>query len=143
MRTPGKVLQQTLVMLLVGAASCMVGCQTTNPSHPNHGMEQLPPVYKSMPRELSKVVLPEYVIEPPDILNIEGVHIVPKSPYELRTLDVLNITVDGTLPESPIEGPYTVEPGGIINLGPPIRNDQSCRHGRRGRARRDHRSLEG
>ena len=119
MRTPGKVLQQTLVMLLVGAASCMVGCQTTNPNHPNHGMEQLPPIYKSMPRELSKVVLPEYVIEPPDILNIEGVHIVPKSPYELRTLDVLNITVEGTLPESPIEGPYTVEPGGIINLGPP------------------------
>ncbi len=81
-------------------------------------MERLPPVYKSMPRELQKVVLPEYVIEPPDILNIEGVHIVPKSPYALRTLDVLNIEAGG-LPDAPITGPYTVEPGGIINLGPP------------------------
>ena len=82
-------------------------------------MEHLPAVYESMPRELSKVVLPEYVIEPPDILNIEGIHIIPKSPYYLRTLDVLNIQVTGTLPDADIIGPYTIQPGGIINLGPP------------------------
>ena len=69
-----------------------------------------------MPRELQKVVLPEYVIEPPDILTIEGVHIVPKSPYELRTLDVLNIETLG-LPDAPITGPYTVNPGGMVDLG--------------------------
>ncbi len=117
MRDLGKVRHRPFVTLLLIAASC-VGCHTTNPNHPNHGMEQLPPVYKSMPRELQKAVLPEYVIEPPDILNIEGVHIVPKSPYSLRTLDVLNIEAAG-LPDAPITGPYTVEPGGIINLGPP------------------------
>jgi polysaccharide export outer membrane protein len=72
-----------------------------------------------MPRELSKVVLPEYVIEPPDVLTIEGVHIVPKPPYRLKTLDVLNVNVSGALPEAPIAGSYPVEPGGIINLGVP------------------------
>jgi polysaccharide export outer membrane protein len=64
-------------------------------------------------------VLPEYVIEPPDILAIEGIHIVPKSPYILRTLDVLTIQVAGTLPEAPIGGPYAIEPGGVVNLGVP------------------------
>ena len=82
-------------------------------------MENLPPVYKSMPRELQKTVLPEYVIEPPDILNIEGVHIVPRSPYSLRTLDVLNIQVDGAMPDSPINAAYPIEPGGVVNLGSP------------------------
>lgn len=72
-----------------------------------------------MPRELSKTVLPEYVIEPPDILSIETVHAVPKSPYSLKTLDVLTVRVLGTLPESPIEGLYPIEPGGVINLGAP------------------------
>ena len=117
MRRSGKIRRGTPIAFLL-AVLCCVGCQTTNPNHPNRGMERLPPVYKSMPRELQKVVLPEYVIEPPDILNIEGVHIVPKSPYALRTLDVLNIEAGG-LPDAPITGPYTVEPGGIINLGPP------------------------
>ena len=97
----------------------MVGCRTTNPNHPNHAITNAPPVYKSMPRELSKVVLPEYTIEPPDILNIEGIHIVPKSPYYLRTLDVLNVEASGALPDAPIGAAYTVEPGGVINLGAP------------------------
>lgn len=97
----------------------VTGCRTTNPNHPNHGITNAPPVYKSMPRELSKVVLPEYTIEPPDILNIEGIHIVPKSPYSVRTLDVINVESAGALPDAPIAGAYTVEPGGVINLGSP------------------------
>lgn len=119
MRAKGTLKHRTLIVLLIAMISSVVGCKTTNPNHPNHGMDRLPPVYKSMPRELQKTVLPEYVIEPPDILNIEGVHIVPKSPYSLRTLDVLNIEAGGALPASPIGGSYAVEPGGIINLGTP------------------------
>jgi protein involved in polysaccharide export with SLBB domain len=72
-----------------------------------------------MPRELAKTVLPEYIIEPPDILTIETVHAVPKSPYSLRVLDVLAIRVLGTLPEGPIGGAYPIEPGGVVNLGAP------------------------
>ena len=70
-----------------------------------------------MPRELSKVVLPDYVIEPPDVLLIEGVHIVPKAPYRLRTLDVVSVQVSGALPEAQIMSNFPVEPGGIVNLG--------------------------
>lgn len=102
-------------MLLLGIAG---GCHTANhPKDPSFGVDRLPPVYENMPRELSKVVLPEYVIEPPDILTIEGVHIVPRPPYHLKTLDVLAIQVSGALPESNLGGPYPIEPGGVINLG--------------------------
>jgi len=69
------------------------------------------------PRELSKVVLPEYVIEPPDILWIEAVHIVPRSPYRLKTLDSVLLQVWGTVPDAPIGGVYLVEPGGLVSLG--------------------------
>ena len=80
-------------------------------------MDRLPPVYESMPRELSKVVLPEYVIEPPDVLLIEGVHIVPKSPYNLKTLDVLSVQVSGPVAEASVAATFPIEPGGTINLG--------------------------
>lgn len=119
MRTSGSLLQAIALLTITTISSCLVGCKTTNPNHPNHGMEQLPPVFKSMPRELQKTVLPEYVIEPPDILTIEGVHIVPRSPYSLRTLDVLNVVVDGAMPDAPVNGAYAIEPGGVINLGVP------------------------
>ena len=49
-----------------------------------------------MPRELSKAILPRYVIESPDLLAIEAIHIVPKQPYHLRAFDVLAIQVSGT-----------------------------------------------
>ncbi|MDZ4821500.1 MAG: polysaccharide biosynthesis/export family protein [Planctomycetota bacterium] len=77
----------------------------------------LPPA--DMPRELSKTVLPTYTIEPPDILVIEAIHIVPRSPYLLRTGDVIAVSVIGTLPDAPISGAYVVQPGGIVNLGVP------------------------
>ena len=71
----------------------------------------------STPRELSKVILPTYRIEPPDILMIDAINVVPRSPYRLRTLDMLAIDVQGTLPEAPISGMYMIEPGGRVNLG--------------------------
>jgi polysaccharide export outer membrane protein len=68
---------------------------------------------------LSKVVLPQYRVEPPDILVIEAIHIVPRSPYALRTGDLVAITVLGTLPDAPVAGAYPVQPGGMVNLGAP------------------------
>jgi polysaccharide export outer membrane protein len=80
-----------------------------------------------MPRELCKTVLPAYTIEPPDILVIDAVHIVPRSPYHLRILDRVRIDVEHALPDAPIHGvfdgqrlePYPVDLGGAVNLGPP------------------------
>lgn len=104
-------------MWVLGCLISAAGCHATHPKDPAFGLDRLPPVYESMPRELSKVALPEYVIEPPDVLLIEGVHVVPKAPYRLKTLDVLAIQVSGTLPDAEISGTYSVEPGGLVNLG--------------------------
>ncbi|MEM7312247.1 MAG: polysaccharide biosynthesis/export family protein [Planctomycetota bacterium] len=70
------------------------------------------------PAELSKMSLPTYRIEPPDILVIDAIRLVPKSPYYIQSLDILQIVVAGSLPEQPIAGQYQVEASGIVNLGP-------------------------
>jgi protein involved in polysaccharide export with SLBB domain len=68
--------------------------------------------------EQSKVSLPLYTIEPPDVLEIDAVKLVPKAPYKIEALDYLGISVSGTLKDQPITGTYAVEPGGMVNLGP-------------------------
>lgn len=98
------------------AAMVFGGCQTTPrcPAPPNAAS----PAPQGVPRELAKVVLPTYIIEPPDVLLIDAVHVVPRPPYHLRTLDMLAIQVQGALPDAPIAGIYTIEPGGLVKLGP-------------------------
>jgi polysaccharide export outer membrane protein len=96
------------------ALLAITGCRV--PHHDLADGAPMPPA--DMPRELSKVVLPVYTVEPPDILVIEAIHIVPKSPYLLRTGDVMAINVLGTLPDAPVTGSFPIQPGGIVNLGP-------------------------
>jgi polysaccharide export outer membrane protein len=113
-----------------------VGCQSLYHVHqaPGHTMPVAAP---ATPRELSKVVLPSYRIEPPDILNIEAVRLIPKSPYTLNTVDLLRIriqraSIDRVVPSdilvirvpgapaiAPIDGEFLVQPSGHISLGPP------------------------
>jgi polysaccharide export outer membrane protein len=71
----------------------------------------------NLPKELSKVSLPEYVIEPPDILDIELVRGAPLPPYRLEPGDILQIQVPDALPNEPLSGVFLVEPEGSINLG--------------------------
>ncbi len=78
-----------------------------------------PVLSSDMPRELRKVVLPDYVVEPPDILVIEAINVIPKAPYGLKVADVLSVRVASTLPEAPIDGPYPIGPGGGVDLGFP------------------------
>lgn len=73
----------------------------------------------SVPRELTKVILPDYRIEPPDIIQIDAIHIAPKAPYRLRAFDTLVVTVPAALPDAPISAAYTIEPGGMIDFGAP------------------------
>lgn len=70
-----------------------------------------------IPRELEKTTLPPYVVEPPDILLINAVSVVPKPPYRIESLDMLFIEVTNTLPGQPISGPYYVETEGKVDLG--------------------------
>ncbi len=111
-------LNAPLKILAVAIAICSTGCQSVHRKS-NAPIGAVPPELAAMPRELSKTVLPEYVVEPPDILTIETVHAVPKSPYMLKTLDVLSVRVLDALPDGPIGGAYPIEPGGVINLGAP------------------------
>ena len=42
--------------------------------------------------------MPQYVIEPPDILTIKAVQVVARSPYRIRVLDVLAIQATDSVP---------------------------------------------
>ncbi len=93
------------------------GChllQHTGPGLPPGAAEMASPCF---PTELTKAVLPTYRIEPPDILRIEAISLVPRSPYRLKTLDSVNIVASGVYEEEPINGVFQIEPGGIIRLG--------------------------
>lgn len=70
-----------------------------------------------VPREMDYVNLPTYRIEPPDILLIDALRIVPKEPFRIETNDYLFVNAIGTLPEQPINAAYLVTPGGTIDLG--------------------------
>ena len=83
-------------------------------TEPASAMDVLP---KQMPRELFKAALPAYVIEPPDILELNAIRIVLKPNYALRPADILLLNVLGTLPDAPISGPYKIDSSGIIDLG--------------------------
>lgn len=97
----------------------------------------MPVALPDTPKELSKVVHPSYRIEPPDILNIEAVRLIPRSPYTLNTVDLLRIriqraSIDRIVPSdilvirvpgapqiAPVDGQYVVQPSGHVSLGPP------------------------
>jgi len=81
------------------------------------------------PRELRKVSLPDYVIEPPDVLLIETVNNI--RPYEapVRAGETLIIQVNRTIPLGQtddmvsaqfkqINGYYVIGTDGYVNLGP-------------------------
>ena len=133
-----RILPELTICLALAVLLAAGGCQTVRSQH-QPGVQTMAalPAGSAMPRELSKVVLPPYTIEPPDILMIDAIHIVPRSPYRLRTQDVLAIQMrrtpsdrlhmgdvlaiqaPGALTEAPIDGPYPVQPGGIVDFGPP------------------------
>jgi protein involved in polysaccharide export with SLBB domain len=69
------------------------------------------------PSELELMSLPPYVVEPPDILLIDTIRMVPRAPYIVGALDVLLVRVAEPLPNQPIDGTYLVAPDGTINLG--------------------------
>lgn len=70
-----------------------------------------------VPREMDYVNLPTYRIEPPDILLIDTLRIVPKEPFRIESNDYLYINALGTLPEQSINAAYLVTPGGMVDLG--------------------------
>ena len=91
------------------------GCHsvTTAPASPSTvlaaqapGAPTAMPFGGEVPIEKSKVILPPYRIEPPDILFIDAVKVVPKAPYRISPQDTLQIRAAGTLADQPINGPF-------------------------------------
>ncbi len=99
------------VLLLLLACS---GCRLVFPGQKLDGPK--PSVPSSIPREQAKVVQPDYIIEPPDVLSIEAISLVPKAPYLLRPFDVVTVTSSG-MGEEAIGGEFTLQPDGSILLG--------------------------
>src|SRR5439155_308108 len=97
----------------------VTGCHTPCNTHPNGLLHPCAPIrpVANQPNEAARVVVPNYIIEPPDVLMIDAVRVVPIPPYRIEPLDTLAISVTETLPMQPIAGLYVVEPEGTVNLG--------------------------
>jgi len=75
------------------------------------------PVFRDVPKETAKSSLPFYFLEPPDIISVEAIHLVPRAPYRLQVFDRILINVMGTPPGEEIANSFAVEPGGRVQLG--------------------------
>jgi polysaccharide export outer membrane protein len=64
------------------------------------------------------VTMPEYVVEPPDILRIRAIRVIPKKPYHVGPLDSILIQVTDVPDADRVGGVFVVEPDGNINIGP-------------------------
>jgi polysaccharide export outer membrane protein len=87
-------------------------------TRPRHAAP-LPPPSDDLPRELNKVTMPPYRIEPPDVLLINTLRVIPKPPYHIAPLDELLIQAppEQVMPKEPIAGRFPVGPDGQVDLG--------------------------
>ena len=101
-----------LCLAMLGLAGCQA---VVNPYDPR--IE--PPVPEAIApgREMSKVSLPAYRIEPPDVISIEMLKLIPLPPYRAEVFDVLQIRANAPQ-DAPIDNYYLIEAEGTINLGP-------------------------
>jgi polysaccharide export outer membrane protein len=86
---------------------------------PSRATREGAPVQNDLPRELNKVAMPPYRVEPPDVLVINALRVVPRPPYKIEPLDELTIQAPPAqvLPNEPIGGTYAVGPDGSVDLG--------------------------
>src|SRR6185312_1763954 len=105
-----------LVMLMLTASG---GCSAfLEPRDPYPITPPEPSAASPVPRELEMVSLPAYVIEPPDILFLQAVKIVPKPPHRLEPFDAILIRVANAYSDQPIADAFFITPEGDVDLGP-------------------------
>ena len=100
-----------LILLALVGCGCHV-LPTRNPDLEAH----LPPGHR-IPNEEVKTTLPPYIIEPPDTLLVDAIKVIPKVPYRLETLDIVQIVAENVLPDFPIAGNFQIEADGTVDLG--------------------------
>jgi polysaccharide export outer membrane protein len=76
------------------------------------------PAQPPAPSEADKTMHPAYLIEPPDVLWLEPVRVVPRPTYRIEDADVLAIQVAEDAAGRPISGRFGVRPDGTVHLGP-------------------------
>ena len=106
----GSTVRRTLLQLVVLSSVIAMGCRSSST------VQQSQSAGLPIAKELEKTILPEYRVEPPDILLIESVRAIPKPPYKVEPLDVLFVQASPTLPDEPLSGLITVEADGTIKL---------------------------
>ncbi|MCC7476744.1 MAG: polysaccharide biosynthesis/export family protein [Pirellulales bacterium] len=112
-----KVARAISLPVVILAATC--GCTAfLEPREPYPVTPPEPSASSPVPRELDMVSLPAYTIEPPDILFIQAVKIVPKPPHRLEPFDALLIRVMNAFADQPISDAYFIDPEGTVDLGP-------------------------
>src|SRR3954462_5220746 len=92
-----------VMLAAVGGCSAFLAPRDPYPISPPAASPQSP-----VPRELEMVSLPAYVIEPPDILFLTAVKIVPKPPHHLEPFDALLIRVANALTNEPIADAFFI-----------------------------------
>ncbi len=103
------------VVLLLSSGGCTAFLEPREP-YPVTPPEPSPA--SPVPRELEMMSLPAYTIEPPDILFIQAVKIVPKPPHKLEPFDALLIRVSNAFADQPIAEAFFIDPEGTVDLGP-------------------------
>ena len=95
------------------------GCQAVvSKPEPRLKGPQAPPEFgECVPTEKDKSSLPPYTVEPPDILVIEAIRVVPKPPYHIQGGDELQIIVEPAEANLSARG-FFVDPSGTVDLGP-------------------------
>ncbi len=63
-------------------------------------------------------MVPEYIIEPPDILTIDALRLLPKQPYALQPLDQLAVQIVSSTNEPIFQASVAIDPSGNLPLGP-------------------------
>ena len=76
-----------------------------------------PQALQAQPRELQKVTMPEYVVEPPDILRIELLRVAPTANYKVEAQDALFVQISYPAQTEPFAIESLVGPDGQINIG--------------------------
>ena len=110
---------RTLFMVLVlaglslGSTGCLHGELLDRPQHAAIGI----PAPGSVPTELNKVALPEYVIEAPDVLFMQAVVRERETDPDTGKTFFRDDSKLTELPIQPVAGEYTVRPDGTVYLG--------------------------
>ncbi|MCI0332577.1 MAG: polysaccharide biosynthesis/export family protein [Planctomycetes bacterium] len=107
------------LLLVATAVAASGGCTAfLEPREPYPITPPEPSPLSTVPRELDMVSLPPYVIEPPDILFLQAVRVVPKPPHRLEPFDAILIRVANAFADQPIAEAFFIDPEGNVDLGP-------------------------